>query len=226
MTALAAWAAAAALSARNPRAADLAPFVLHPADEDLLTRVLTETHVARSPARPALTAWLGTLVEAALRRVGVFAERMGLGTGLIEAAERIAIVLLLLAAVAVVLVAVRRVSAWRMRARPAPPVPAWEEVTRETRPDDSREWRRRIEERLARGDVPGALEAVWWWLALSLAPQSGVDASWTTRELLQRAHRPELLPVGAGLDVLMYGRRSPSREDVRVCLARLEERLA
>jgi hypothetical protein len=202
------------------------PFARHAADADLIARVLAETRVARSPARPSIVAWLGALLEAALRGLGAWAERAGLGADIVEAAKIIALVVLLLAAVPLALAAARAIRALSERRRPAAPAPAWEEVARDGRPEDPREWRRRIEERLARGDVAGALEALWWWLALSVAPDPGVDASWTTRELLQRARRPELLPMGSGLDVLMYGRTSPSREDIRACLARFEERLA
>jgi hypothetical protein len=90
---------------------------------------------------------------------------------------------------------------------------------------DRRAWKAEIEARLASGDVAGALEAFWWWLASSLSLESAVDASWTTRELLAKARRRELLGLGARLDVLMYGPRIPSSDDVIACLARFEENL-
>ena len=76
--------------------------------------------------------------------------------------------------------------------------------------------------RLEGGDVAGALEALWWWLAASVTLNAAIDESWTTRELLVRARRPELLRAGSGLDALMYGRSSPSAADVGACLARFE----
>ena len=70
-------------------------------------------------------------------------------------------------------------------------------------------WRAEVESRLGAGDVPGALEALWWWLARSLAADR-VDPTWTSRELLrhapiERSQRRLLLPAVRQLDVFTYG---------------------
>lgn len=208
-------------------AAPATRLVLHTADAKLLERVLAETRVARTPSRPSVISWFGALAEALVRWLGdLFSQRAGLATGLVDAAEILAISILALAAVLLLLSIARRVRALRERRGASVPSLEWREVAPDAQAADALEWRRRLEARLARGDIPGALEALWWWLAVSLSPAAGVDASWTTRELLQKARRPELLPMGSGLDVLLYGPVRPSPAQIRACLARFEKRLA
>jgi hypothetical protein len=79
---------------------------------------------------------------------------------------------------------------------------------------DAAAWRDELEGRLLAGDVAGALEAAWWWLARSLLGDA-VDAAWTGREVLDRAGRPDLLPLVRRLDLLAYGPRRPRVEEVR-----------
>ena len=52
------------------------------------------------------------------------------------------------------------------------------------------------------------------------------DASWTTRELLVRASRTDLLALAGDLDALMYSSVRPAPSDVTACLERLERVLA
>ncbi len=80
-------------------------------------------------------------------------------------------------------------------------------------------WLATLENRLAAGDLSGALEAAWWWLARSLAAER-VDPAWTSRELLEQAHlersrRRQLLPIVRQLDTLVYGPRPPRADEVR-----------
>ena len=119
----------------------------------------------------------------------------------------------------------RRVRGFGGARGPAAPRPDWAEADGRSPAPDRSAWRRQIESRLEGGDVAGALEALWWWLAASLTVNEAIDESWTTRELLVRARRPELLRAGFGLDALMYGRTSPSVADVGACLERLEKEL-
>lgn len=199
----------------------------HPADVEMVRKILRETGVATNPAGPPLTSYLGAWIEALTRWIaGFFAERPGMAGGILNAAVVIAIITLAFALILVALSIVRRVrnrgprgpSAPRLRGtgipEDAPPL------------RDRFAWKAEIEARLSRGDIAGALEAFWWWLASSLPLESDVDASWTTRELLVKARRRELLGLGGTLDMLMYGPRTPSPENVTACLARFEEKLA
>jgi hypothetical protein len=73
--------------------------------------------------------------------------------------------------------------------------------------------------------VEAALEAVWWWLAVSTMSRE-VDASWTSRELLEAAGRPDLRPLARDLDRMAYGPTRPSPGDVRQLVSGLEVGLA
>ena len=82
------------------------------------------------------------------------------------------------------------------------------------------DWEGELERRLARGDVPAALEALWWWLAGRLEAPAA-EASWTTRELVVRAGRRDLLRLVMPLDRLLYGAGQPSEGEVRGLFASL-----
>lgn len=86
-------------------------------------------------------------------------------------------------------------------------------------------WRERAESRLEAGDLRGALEAIWWWLA-SLLAAGAVDPAWTGRELLRRVGRPELLPAVRQLDAFRYGRAAPEVDAVRRYFDQLRGALA
>jgi hypothetical protein len=203
------------------------PLVYHPADGEMVRQILRETGVATKPAGPQLSSYLGAWIDALMRWiVGFFAERPVFAGGILTAAVIIAIVTVALALTLVALSIVRRV---RDRGPRGPSVLriGGTETPEDVPPLRERfAWRAEIEARLSRGDMAGALEAFWWWLATSLSLESNVDASWTTRELLERARRHELLGLGGALDVLMYGPRTPLPENVTACLARFEEKLA
>jgi hypothetical protein len=49
-----------------------------------------------------------------------------------------------------------------------------------------------------------------------------VDPSWTSRELLVRAGRPDLGPWAAALDRMTYGPRRPAAGDLRELVDALE----
>ncbi len=68
-----------------------------------------------------------------------------------------------------------------------------------------------VEAGLAADDATGALEALWWWLADRLGFVAA-DPSWTSRELVLRAKRRDLLPIVRRFDGLVYG---PTRPDTR-----------
>jgi len=194
------------------------------ADPELLRRILAETRAAASPERPALSGYLGVWLHELFKLIGR-AFSAALPAGVAEIAQLVAL-LVLAAAVALLAVSIaRRVRRRIPRGAPVPRL-AWTEQEDAAAISAGRaEWRRRIDERLARGDVAGALEALWWWLACSVAPGGAVDSSWTTRELLARSRRADLMSQAAALDVLMYGSLEPTASGVAACVARLERSL-
>jgi hypothetical protein len=86
-------------------------------------------------------------------------------------------------------------------------------------------WRAELERRLAAGRIAEALEALWWWLARSVAA-SQVEPDWTSRDLVTRAGREDLRDLARRLDAFTYGPRQPAVEDLRRLVGRLEEALA
>jgi hypothetical protein len=97
-------------------------------------------------------------------------------------------------------------------------------------PLDAAGWRAELERRLAEGRIPEALEALWWWLARSLAG-SRAEPDWTSRDLVARSRRDDLpgdqlRDLVRRLDAFTYGPRPPAPDDLRALLGRLEETLA
>lgn len=86
------------------------------------------------------------------------------------------------------------------------------------------DWGARFERRLSSGDVPGALEALWWWLACRLLAD-GVESSWTSGELLVRAARPDLAGLVRRLDRMIYGSPAPAGMEVLRLRRDLDEAL-
>jgi hypothetical protein len=122
--------------------------------------------------------------------------------------------LVVLVAAALVAVALARAARGRRR-RAAPAAPGAEVAAPPPGPPRGvAGWRAELERRLAAGDVAGALEALWWWLARALAGE-GADESWTGRELVARSRRRDLLPLVARLDAMAYGPERPEPEAVR-----------
>ncbi len=118
-----------------------------------------------------------------------------------------------------VVVVVVRAALRRRAPKGAEPAVARASVDQPAR--DAKAWRRRLDEALAAGDVPGALEAAWWWLARSLGAEV-VDPAWTSGELVRRCRRDDLRPPVGVLDGLTFGPRLPSVAEVRSLVARLE----
>jgi hypothetical protein len=218
------------ISVLAPSAEAAAPgapaFAFRSADPELVRRVLTETGVVREPSGPSLVGYVSAWGEAIARWISdFFSARPELAEGIVSAMELIAIGVVATAAVLLIAIVLRRAS--RSRTGAPPPPDAWSRIPEPVSAALDRDaWRRELDARLSRGDITGALEALWWWLAASLTLGVPVDPSWTTRELLVNARRPELIGTSAALDGLMYGRGVPSSADVRTCLARFEERLA
>ena len=89
---------------------------------------------------------------------------------------------------------------------------------------DAASWRQELDRLLAAGDLRGALEAVWWWLARSLAGAEA-DPSWTSSELLAHTGRRELAGSFRRLDQLTYGAAEPTADEIRQAAAVLAAEL-
>jgi hypothetical protein len=188
---------------------------------DVVERVMAESGVDRTPVAEGWMGYVRGLAEAfAQWMVRAFPRLRGV-RALADHAGTVCLVLLGLLLLAIAYAWLSGISRRRPSpvARPeaAPPPPP------EAR--DRAAWRTEIDVRLGRGDVPGALEAVWWWFARSVSAAE-VDPSWTSHELLLRSGRADLAPVARGLDRLLYGSARPAAEDVRVFLGGLERALA
>jgi hypothetical protein len=208
--------AGASLAATEPEGPPAAS-----ADRALLERVMAEAHVEGSPRPPSWAAYGVDLIRAAFeamgRRLRPAVEGLGaLGPVLVWAAWAL---VALLAAALVFLIA-QVILARRQRRQPERPqaAPRGREAPE---PRERAGWRAEIERQLTAGDVTGALAALWWWLACSVAG-SEIDGSWTTRELLARAGRRDLTPQAQSLDRLMYGPGRAAPADVRRLLEGLE----
>jgi hypothetical protein len=191
-----------------------------------MERVLASSRVERAPVPPE-SSWTGEL----LRRL-----QQALVDGLLAGARWLHVSPPVLRwAVVALAVLVAAALLWliaaRLRRRP---------VEREAEPVvaaaapaallDAAGWRAELERRLAAGEIPGALEALWWWLARSLAgPRAEPD--WTSRDLVARFRRDDsrqddLRDLVRRLDAFTYGPRPPAAEDLWTLLGRLEETLA
>lgn len=207
---------------------DPAPLATAVADPEVVERVLRETGVDRRVPGPSWAGYAQDLIEAAVEGLvdwmRPFLKQLApLFGGDLEIP---ALVLLIAIAVTLVYLFVRA-AVVRFRRRAPKPDAAFG-VAREVAPaavEDRAYWRRRLTALLANGDVAPALEAVWWWLARSLSGP-GASPTWTSRELLALARRPDLLPLATSLDRMIYGGSLPRPEEVRELVARFEKALA
>jgi len=196
--------------------------VTHPADLDLVRRILEESGVDQSPPSPGWAAYLVALVEGLVERLRKWFPRPpGLGWLTPRVLTVMAAVLLL----AVALTLLRMLALSRRRTRPPTPTrgatPAATLHVERDRPG----WRAEVDRRLAMGEIRGALEAVWWFLALSIS-QARVDPSWTSFELLGRCGRRDLTPLANTMDRLVYGTKAPGSDDLRRLVGQLEKALS
>ncbi len=193
------------------------------ADPEVVASVLQQAEVdQRLPAagwrdylmirlRAAAERWLGGVGEGLVGLLAVSSFWGVLGWVLIAAGAL------------ALLVAWRR---WRSGQRPSPAVPpppeALPAAVREV--VDPATLRAEIEALLARGEVSAALAVAWWWVARSLAG-AAADPTWTSRELLAHAARPDLAPALRALDRFVYGPRPPAAGELAAWLGSLEGRL-
>lgn len=184
--------------------------------------MLAESGVSTAPVPPD-SSYLGELFAAAqralLEALMAGGEMLGLSTPVIWG---IAILLAALALLLIGRLVLARVRSGRRRAAEAGslavgPVPA--PALR-----DAAQWRAELERRLAEGRIPEALEAAWWWLARSVAGEKA-EPDWTSRDLMARSRRPDLVPLVRRLDAFIYGPRQPAAEELRNLVGRMEKTL-
>lgn len=200
------------------------------ADPALVRRVLAESGVDRTPVPPE-TSYLGEVItvvqRAVLKALEAGLKRLDLPVTLV------AVVAWGLAAVGVLLVAWVALSWWRRRRRAKDPG-AGSVAALEIPPSrrTAAAWRAELDRRLfsegAEGRIAEALEALWWWLARSLAGDRA-EPNWTTRDLVARARREDsrdLRDLVRRLDAFTYGPHPPAVDDLRRLVGRLEEALA
>ncbi len=134
-----------------------------------------------------------------------------------------------LAALAVLLIAWVALSWWRRRRRAKDPG-AGSVAALEVPPSrrTAAAWRAELDRRLAENRIAEALEALWWWLARSLAGDRA-EPDWTTRDLVARSRREnsrDLRDLVRRLDAFTYGPHPPAVDDLRRLVGRLEAALA
>lgn len=196
------------------------------ADHGLMKRVLAESGVEQTPVPPE-TSYVGELLGAAQRAV---IDALMAGLKRLDVPEPLVrVVAWGLAGLAVLLIAWVVFSWWRRRSR--------KEEDREGSvaaldvPPAKRtaaDWRAELDRLLsegAEGRIADALEALWWWLARSLAGDRA-EPDWTSRDLVARARREDLRELVRRLDAFTYGPRPPGVDDLRHLVGRLEEALA
>jgi hypothetical protein len=191
-----------------------------PADRALMDRVLAESGVERV-AVPPETSYLGELFRAAQRAV---LDALLRGSEMLslprEAVQWMAGALVVLA---VLLLARALLSRRRRRGREEPG--STSQLGAAPAAWDAAAWRAELERRLGDGRIAEALEALWWWLARSVAGEKA-ERDWTGRDLVARARREDLRELVRRLDAFTYGPRRPAVEDLRRLLGRLEEALS
>jgi hypothetical protein len=194
------------------------------ADPAAVERLLREAGVDREIAPVSWSQYFESLVEALLERL--FGDNSPLHdflqqhTGIPRWITYALLATVVLIALAIVVEIVRR------RARGVSPAGEGRHVSSRPLPAarDAAAWRAELERRLAGGERGPALEALWWWFALSVAAE--VPESCTSRELVARAGRPELVSPARELDRLLYGPQRPQAPELRAMVRHLEQVLS
>jgi hypothetical protein len=189
-----------------------------------MRRVLAETGVERTPAPPEgsyLGELFSTVMRSLLEALARASESLRLPPWLSWGLLGLLLVLIGLIAARLLLGILRA----RRRAEEGDGAVAASRAAARSAPLDAAGWRAELELRLAGAQVPEALEALWWWLARTLA---GADAEpdWTSRDLLAHSRRYDLRDLVRRVDAFTYGPRPPRLEEVRGLVGRLEEALS
>ena len=199
----------------------------HPAalegDRDQLRQVMLEARIATDRSRPGLTLWARDAGVAFSRWMSGWMERVLPGFARVAmpyVEPALIVILALLATVLLIFLARFALDRWRRRAPAANPGVV--DLGATVKPPAARDWGEELRRRLASGDVAGGIEALWWWLASRLVADRA-KPSWTSRELVTRAGRRDLLSAVRRLDRMMYGAARPSTDEIGRLRNDLEE---
>lgn len=183
------------------------------ADRQLLDDIFERQGMTATRSKPGFGAYLQDVGSAVGRTVASWLSvRLGGLSGTTsQLIGYIAYALLAILAVFVLILIGRAL--WRYYGRPR----SGDEELRDLRPAaqsaaDGVAWDSVLQEAVQAGDVSRAIEALWWWLAETLGCHA--DGSWTSRELVQRAGRRDLLPQVRRLDRLLFSPQVPAMGDV------------
>lgn len=172
-------------------------------DAALVAQLQREGRVDTAVPQPGLRDWAAAL----MRGLGRWVWSLVPGVPWLRSGrvwQGIGYAALALAALAAAWLAWQGLVRWMSRSgvRPEPDVSSTSE--RAATPRGAATWRAVVEEELAAGRARAALGALWWWVAESLLG-GRVEPSWTSRQLVAEARRPDLRPALGALDGMLYG---------------------
>lgn len=213
----------------DPRAAETRPSSSHSspqpafAERQSLRQISAKFRVETQRPRPGLSRFIqdagtafGGWLDRALRTYLPSASNFA--NAPIERFLRIVLSILTILLAAAVL----RFAATRWSRRTPTGDPRITPLSTPEHPDPGPRWDRELEKRMADGDAGGAALALWWWLAGRLVGEEA-QPSWTSRELIRRAGRIDLMPTIRRLDRVLYGAEKPSIAGVRQLWSELKE---
>lgn len=192
------------------------------ADPAALREALAQANASRKLPGPSFGEYVFDLGQALQERIfGAISKALPWAD--LSIVERIALYTALgaaaLAALTVLVVAVRRWLARRDRTRSVSPL----EIQPPPLPlGDAAWWQAELRRRLAAGSLRPALEAAWWWTARRLDPP-GLDPSWTTGELLRAGNAAALRGPLRRLDRMLWGAGAPRLDEVEAVVTDLAE---
>ncbi len=201
-----------------------APWTAVAADRELLNQVARDGELRGGSAMPGLAHYLRDLLYAFFKPLAEWMEAVGGPMGGLFAwfaGGGWRILALLVLSLVVTLIGLQVLRRWRRRAA-APAAEGVVEQTGQSSVAEIEAWEARLESRLERGETRAALEAMWWSLATRLVGRDA-DPAWTSRELVERAGRRDLLPSVRRLDRMVWGSELPVIEDVRQLWHRVRE---
>ncbi|HPC82230.1 MAG TPA: hypothetical protein P5234_02760 [Thermoanaerobaculaceae bacterium] len=192
-------------------------------DAELVARLQQEGHVATAVPEPGVRDWVAAFATQSGRRLfsllpampWLRSERLWQGVG------HVALAVAILAFVWLAWSGLQRLSARPPRS-PDFDVSAVPQGLVPRR--GAAAWKAAAEEELAAGRARAALGALWWWVAESLL-SGRAELSWTSRQLVSEARRPDLRPALDALDGLLYGPGEAGVEQVRTLARELAERV-
>ena len=199
------------------------------ADHALMKRVLAESGVEQTPVPPE-TSYVGELFRAVQRAL---INALSAGLQRLDVPEPLVLTIAWgLVALAVLFIVWVVFNWWkRRRSRGEGKEEGEGSVAALGVPPAKRtaaDWRAELDRLLSEGGegrIADALEALWWWLARSLAGDRA-EPDWTSRDLVVKARREDLRELVRRLDAFTYGPRPPGIEDLRGLVGRLEAALA